>query len=132
LWTWSRWSHAELVIGEWCFSSSARDNGVRRKKIDLTSGNWDVVEIAMSEGQYRRARKWILDHEGERYDWANIFRWIFPFVPQRDGQWICFEAVGAMLGLAGSHRLDADDLHAWALANKLEFPVLVDEVSETV
>lgn len=128
LWTWSRWSHAELVLGEWCFSSSARDGGVRRKKIDLASGRWDVIEIDLSEDAYRRARSWILAHEGDRYDWFNIIRWVLPFVPQIKGQWICYEAVGAMLGLAGPHRLDADDLYAWALENALSFPVLTQEI----
>ena len=58
LWTWSRWSHAELVIDGVCWSASARDGGVRQKQIDLTSGRWDVFELDLSEEEVARALAW--------------------------------------------------------------------------
>lgn len=111
LWTWSRWSHAELVIDGVCYSSSMRDGGVRAKAIELDSGHWDVLPIVCDEG---RALVWFRQHQGQAYDWANIARFLLPFLPQRRDEWVCFEAVAAMLGLAGAHKLTANDLYDWA------------------
>lgn len=44
-WTGSDYSHCELVVGAFCYSSSAMDGGVRVKQIDLEDGKWDLVEI---------------------------------------------------------------------------------------
>jgi hypothetical protein len=42
-WTKSPYSHCEIVLDDWCYSSSIRDGGVRFKKIDLTQKHWVVV-----------------------------------------------------------------------------------------
>ena len=94
--TGSKYSHCELLIGGLCYSSSARDGGVRAKAIDLTSGRWDVYPI---EGDEKKALQWFIDHMGKRYDWAGIARFVIPFLPKVDGQWFCSEACGAALGL---------------------------------
>lgn len=117
LWTWSKWSHAELVIDGWCYSSSVMDGGVRSKQIDLDSGHWDVVPIELDDMQIAKALLWFASHDGNSYDFQNIARWVFPFIPQHPLQSVCFEAIGQALDMAGAHRLDADDLHAWALAH---------------
>jgi hypothetical protein len=44
-WTGSIYSHCELVVDGWCYSSSIMDKGVRRKQIDLDSGNWELVDL---------------------------------------------------------------------------------------
>ena len=49
-WTDSPYSHCEIVVDEWCYSSSAMDKGVRRKKIDLDSDSWDVLELTWVDG----------------------------------------------------------------------------------
>lgn len=117
LWTCSRYSHAELLIDQWCYSSSVRDGGVRSKQIDLTSGRWDVVDLELPNAQVFDALLWFSEHDGQGYDWPNIFRFVLPFVRQDKKRWVCFESIGAALGMAGAHRLTANDLHAWALQN---------------
>ena len=112
LWTWSKYSHAELVINGYCYSSSARDGGVRFKKIDLGSGRWDVIPV---RGSQVEALWWFDQHKGQPYDWLNILRYLFPFIPQRADRWVCFEAISAMLGLAGGHKLTGGDLYKWAM-----------------
>ena len=114
LWTWSKYSHAELVIDGVCYSSSLRDGGVRSKYIDLASGRWDVLPV---KGNAADALWWYHQHKGQGYDWLNILRFILPFIPQRKTKWVCFEAIGSMLGLAGCHKLTAKDLYTWALDN---------------
>lgn len=113
LWTWSKWSHAELVIDGVCYSSSARDGGVRAKTIDLNSGRWDVVPVQIDE---RCALDWFAEHEDEPYDWAGILRFVFPLLPHGLREWVCFEAIGSALGFAGAHKLTANDLFYWAQA----------------
>lgn len=117
--TWSQYSHVELVIDGWCYSSSARDKGVRRKKIDLQSGRWDVYNINPDRVNLDYALAFFLRYEDSEYDWTNIVRYVLPFVKQEEEKFICFEFVGSMLNHSGTHRLDADDLVTWAKTNAL-------------
>ena len=117
-WTWSRWSHAELVIDGWCYSSSTRDGGVRAKRIDLTTGRWDVVPVDLPEDQIAKAVSWFLMHDGDGYDWPGIGYFVLPLIPHDKDRWVCFESIGAALGMAGSHKLTADDLYQWAQARQ--------------
>lgn len=96
--TMGKYSHTELLIDGNCYSSSARDGGVRSKKIDLRSGKWDVVEV---NGDEQKALAFMIEHLGNPYDWWGIVRFIVPFVPQKDGQYFCFEIVAAALKAAG-------------------------------
>lgn len=93
--SWSKYSHVELVIDGQCYSSSARDGGVRSKTIDLNSGKWDVVEV---EGDEQFAMKYVVSRLGNPYDWWGIVRFVIPFVPQKDGQEFCSEIVAGALG----------------------------------
>lgn len=88
----SKYSHCELVVDGRCYSSSARDGGVRSKVIDLDSGNWDVFDLNADPDDIKN---WFASHAGEKYDWAGIFRFILPFLPANPKQWFCSEAVGA-------------------------------------
>lgn len=109
-WTWSKWSHAELVIDGTCWSSSARDSGVRRKTVDLTSGKWDVFELTDNKQVKAKALAWFVEHENDPYDYRNIVRFVLPFIGHNNKHWVCFEAVGEALGIKDSHKLDADKL----------------------
>lgn len=126
--TWSKYSHAELVIDGWAYSSSVRDKGVRRKKIDFNNGKWDVIELDPSRININYAMEFFLLYEGSEYDWWNIARYVLPFVKQEEGKFICFEFIGAMLNFAGYYRLDADDLMQWALNNQLKQEVIDDDL----
>ena len=50
-WTKSVYSHCELVVDGWCYSSSAMDNGVRRKHINLDPEKWDVIELPWADAE---------------------------------------------------------------------------------
>lgn len=45
LWTGSVYSHCELVVGEWSYSSSRMDGGVRKKVIYFDSDRWELVDL---------------------------------------------------------------------------------------
>lgn len=112
--TLSKYSHAELVINNICYSSSSRDGGVRAKSIDITSGKWDVIYIDVTNEVKQQALLWFKQNNEKNYDWSNILRYIIPFYPQRKDQYVCFEAVGEALGFAGAYKLTANDLYEWA------------------
>jgi hypothetical protein len=118
LWTFSKWSHAELVIDDICWSSSARDGGVRSKQIDLNSGRWDIIDLNVPESLEQQALAWFHKHNGAKYDYRNILRFVFTPTGHDKNKWVCFEAIAEALNLAGSHKLTANDLYEWALKQK--------------
>jgi len=115
LWTFSKYSHAEIVVDGVCYSSSSRDGGVRSKVIDLESGRWDVFEISDDPELKKRVLAWFAKHDGDPYDYRNIIRFVLPFVGHNDKHWVCFESIGAALGIDKPHKLDADKLLQEAL-----------------
>ena len=117
-WTMSEYSHAELVLDGMCYSSSSRDGGVRSKRINIKSGKLDVYDITDTKQIKAKALSWFVEHDGDSYDYRNIFRHVIPFIGHNENHWVCFEAIGAALGIKDPHKLDADDLIKEAL--KLE------------
>jgi hypothetical protein len=97
------------------YSSSSRDHGVRSKKIDLTSGKWDVFDITYDVAVESKALLWFQANMGASYDYRNILRFILPFAGHNSKQFVCYEACGAALGIPDPHKLDADTLLQEAL-----------------
>lgn len=113
-----RFSHAELVevLEEgWgaCWSSSARDGGVRCKRIDLASGRWVLVWLPGVPLQ--PALEWFRNHKGEPYDYPGILGYVLPLVKQWRAWWYCSEACAAALGVFADTHIPPSRLHAWAL-----------------
>lgn len=115
--TLSRHSHAELVIDGKCYSSSVRDKGVRAKYIDLRTDKWDVFDLPNADKQY--ALNWFETNKDAKYDDRGIVSWIIPFIKHDPNKYVCFEAVGCMLGIPKSHRLTGNKLKDYALQNNL-------------
>lgn len=109
-----KWSHAELVVDGICHAASPRDGGVRAKKIDLTTGRWDVVSAPLTDAQCDVAVQWFKDHDGDEYDWAGIWRFALPFLPHSRRRRFCFESIGDALGWGGTYKLAAKDFYTWA------------------
>jgi hypothetical protein len=103
----SSYSHCELVIDGLCYTSSNRDGGVRAKRIDLTTGAWDVFPIT---GDREAALRWFREHYRECYDWIGALRIALPFLPNHARKWFCSEAVGAALGLPQPERITPQSL----------------------
>lgn len=100
---WSKYSHAELMINKKCYSSSARDGGVRGKYIDYLSDKWDVFYFDITEEEYQKVMLWYETNKDKAYDWTNIVRFVIPFMKERPDKFICFEAVAAMLGIPSAY-----------------------------
>ena len=98
----SVYSHAELVLQEFpdgtclCASSSARDGGVRFKRIQLNPNHWVLVDIY---GDKDYAERWMSDRLGRGYDWLGLARTKLRWTPDSQTRYFCTEAVAEMLGL---------------------------------
>lgn len=114
-WTDGPFSHVELVdsIG-YCWSSSYRDKGVRRKLIDLSTGKWVLVPIGGNED---RAVAWFINHLDAEYDLAGLLGFVIPFRTNSRRRWFCSEAIAEALGMPRSWATSPNDLHA-TLAGK--------------
>lgn len=95
-WTRSPYSHCELVIGGWCYSSSIRDGGVRRKQIDLTQPHWTVINIDADPAKVLSLFERTKD---EPYGWMDLIKRQFFNRPGDDRGWFCSEWCAAALGL---------------------------------
>lgn len=69
-WTRGAYSHCELVVDGWCYSSSVMDKGVRRKLIDMDSGHWDLIELPWADAEFVRDYFDKTDHLG--YGWGAL------------------------------------------------------------
>lgn len=101
-WTRGPYSHCEIVLWRLsdgravCGSAANLDGGVRRKIIDLDPAHWDVVDIPWANQS--AALTWFAEHEGERYDMAGLFGFVWRRGDGDRGRWYCSEACAAALG----------------------------------
>ena len=97
VWTQSKYSHCEIEVDGVCYSSSARDGGVRAKEIDLGSGRWDVFDWP-DDSAAERVHELFNATAGSAYDWAGVLRFILPVLPRRRWSWFCSEWCSLPLG----------------------------------
>lgn len=100
IWTRSKYSHVELVLGgTMCISASSRQGRVRTEDIDIYGGHWEVVEfdIEIPPAELQRRIDRVL---GAGYDWLGIFFYKFlPFRTQDRKKYWCSEVVAYLLGI---------------------------------
>lgn len=109
VWTLSRYSHCELVIDGWAYSSSSRDGGVRKKKIDFNSGHWDLVPLPYLDAEY--VLNFYEKTRNHKYDYLGLFGFVLPFIPHSTGRWFCSEWCGKAQKYVKSHRLHIQHLY---------------------
>lgn len=97
-WTGSQYSHCELLVDGWCYSSSVMDKGVRRKLIDTDSGHWDCIELPWVDAQKVIAYFEATDYQ--RYGWLGLIRsQLFNRGRAQHGAQFCSEWCANALGL---------------------------------
>jgi hypothetical protein len=80
-----------------CWSSSSRDGGVRKKQIDISSGNWDVVETPFHNDDMR---VFFNMKNRQKYDYlAIVFSQFLSLRWQSDNRWFCSEICALAVGL---------------------------------
>lgn len=76
-WTRSPYSHCEIVVDGWCYSSSVMDKGVRRKRvgsgddeISLGSEHWDLVPLPWADPAQVPA--YFERTDPDHYGWSSL------------------------------------------------------------
>ena len=95
-WTRSAYSHCELVVDGWCYSSSIRDGGVRRKQIDLTQPHWTVIDI---DADPAKVLALFERTAGEPYGWLDLLTQQVLRLPISSAGWFCSEWCAEAIGL---------------------------------
>ena len=94
----SQYSHVELLIDGWGYSSSNRDGGVRRKVLD-TSWGWDLYEIKLTDAQALRLQYFWANTQGCRYDKLGLVGFLFGITAlQHEDRYSCGEWCAGALG----------------------------------
>lgn len=119
LWTGSIYSHCELVVDGWCYSSSVMDNGVRRKlvgegegRISLSPDKWDLMPLPWVDPKAVVEYFEATDHH--RYGWPSLILSQFLNLnrPVKGAQF-CSEWCAAAAGLPAPTILNPRTLGEW-------------------
>ena len=96
-----KYSHVELIINGYMYSSSPRDGRVRKTQHTTDNKSWDYVEIEIKEAN-------VIDFfnmtQGNKYDWLGILGFIIP-IKDRTNEWFCSEWVSNALKISGCEKL---------------------------
>ncbi|WP_343560424.1 hypothetical protein [Kiloniella sp. b19] len=116
LWTRGPYSHCEIVTSKpnsWrktaqSLSASEWDGGVRKKTIDFTTDNWDLIPVAIDCDRLSQAKGEI----GAKYDWVGIlFSQILPLSREHPDKWFCSELAAFVIGLPDPHHFSPNSLY---------------------
>ena len=111
-WTGSIYSHCELVVDGWCYSSSAMDKGVRRKKINLDPDKWDVIDLPWDVKASIVSYFHKTDHH--TYGWMGlIWSQMFNLNRTSDKAQFCSQWCASALGLPNAASLSPASLASW-------------------
>lgn len=105
----TKYSHVELCIAGYCYSSSPRDGGVRRKQIAFDN-KWDAIELEVTEEHKQAMLKLFEREHGKAYDWLGAIKTTIRFFPNHKDKWFCSEIQAQALGLAYPRRWTPADL----------------------
>lgn len=97
-------THVEAILAEHADgsvdigSSSIRDGGVRiKERVFLNQDHWIIADVP--KWSAKKARKWFVEHAGEKYDTRGAFATAFPIQWTQPNRWFCNQAVGASAGM---------------------------------
>ena len=101
-WTRGKYSHVELIIEGYMYSTSPRDGKVRRKKHIEDNETWDYIEV--KDIEVKHIIKFYNMTADEKYDWLGILGFVIP-LKDRTNKWFCSEWVSNSLKIAGYEKL---------------------------
>lgn len=118
-WTNSIYSHCEIVLDGWCYSSSWLDGGVRKTTITLSPDKWDVVEISWANKE--KILRYFAETDSHKYGVFSLLRnQLFNRNKSIKESQFCSEWCANALGLPNAVSLSPSSLHTLCLyLNKL-------------
>jgi len=110
LWSGSIYSHCELVIDGFCYSSSVMDKGVRKKQIYLDPEKWDVFDLPWAEADV--ILRYFKKTDGYSYGWFSLITsQLFNTARADDDSQFCSEWCAAALGLPNPSSYSPESLY---------------------
>ena len=100
-WTKGQYSHTELIVNGFMYSSSPRDGKVRCKPHKIDNKTWDYIEV---EANQKDILEFFKMTKGDKYDWFGILGFIIP-IKDRTHDWFCSEWVSNALKISGCKKL---------------------------
>lgn len=93
LFTGKPYSHCEIAVEvvegmPYCYSSSPRDGGVRRKIMKLPKEKWDLILLPYTSGQ--KVEDFYQKTQGKKYDFFGAIACVLP-LPERSSRYFCSE-----------------------------------------
>lgn len=91
--TQGKYSHCELAVDDGnrkmqCYSASLRDGGVRKKRIDLHDGKWDLIPLSWVQPE--QIERYFEQTKGAKYDLGGALSVVLPFYNSK-GKYFCSE-----------------------------------------
>ena len=109
IFTFSKYSHVEFTDLNYYYTSSPRDRGVVKRKIQYNPDHWDLVRVDV---QSKEVEAFYNKTSGAGYDYMGILlSQIFPFNLHDTRKWFCSEWCGEVMGFRDSHRLSPQTLY---------------------
>ena len=105
----SEFSHVELILNGWWYSTSPRDLEVRRKIIRPNPDRWEFVDIGVDKEHvlalYEKTK-------GSKYDWLGITLSQFINANIHDSQrWFCSEWSATAMKIPNANRYSPEKLY---------------------
>ena len=99
-WTKGPYSHVEIIIDGYMYSSSPRDGGVRRKKHRVDMTTWDYILIPENQINEKIILDFFKMTNNAKYDWLGIAGFVIP-VHDNEQKYFCSEWTSKAGALAG-------------------------------
>jgi hypothetical protein len=98
------YSHVEMIFPQYkiydkvknrelslCYSSYESEGGVRFKFIYLNPEKWDRIDFEIPDDKFEELLNHAASLADAKYDWAGIFKFVLPHVPERPSRFFCSE-----------------------------------------
>ena len=89
-WTNGPYSHMEIVIGDYMYSSSPRDGHVRKKPHKFDKNTWDYIKVQVDQRDIDNFHYFFDKVQGRKYDWLGIMGFVLP-VHDSEKKFFCSE-----------------------------------------
>jgi len=95
------YSHCEIIIDGYMYSSSPRDGGVRKKKHIVDTNVWEYVFVDIES---KNTLQFFGLTKGCKYDWLGILGFVIP-LKDRTNEWFCSEWCSTTLRISDYKKL---------------------------